>query len=109
MRDGFGHEVPEGPSIVARHFSGGWADETMRVPWARLNPTAGQGFSRPYGTGILRFANPALKRRATIGRPSGTPNHLSFVPQAAAHCRASLGGTTESGCPHVGCDGSPNF
>jgi hypothetical protein len=29
-------EVPGGPVKIARHFSGGWARETMRVPWARL-------------------------------------------------------------------------
>jgi hypothetical protein len=40
---------------IARHFSGGWAGEVMRVPSARLKWTLdadGRHFSRPYGTGM---------------------------------------------------------
>ena len=54
----------------------------------------GGGFSRPYGTGTLRVAYPALKRRATIRRPSGrritkvTPG--ADIPEALAVARDTL-------------------
>ena len=40
----------------------------MRLPLTRLE----SGFSRPSGLGAQPRSNPALKRRAIIGCPSGT-------------------------------------
>jgi len=67
--------VPEGPPIIARHFSGGCvrrndarAESTpetdLRRTWTDV--------SRPYGTSILPVPDPALKRLATIRRSYGT-------------------------------------
>src|SRR6266849_4486485 len=65
--------VREGSLTVARHFSGGWIDERMRVPSARLKRTPGDaaGVSAVPPRRESFVLDPALKRRATISRPSG--------------------------------------
>jgi hypothetical protein len=57
--------------------------ETEPHRWLRL-------FSRPYGTGIPWPVDPALKRRATIKRPSGTRIRFSDDKELAIRSRVSV-------------------
>jgi len=43
--------------------------------------------SRPYGTALYFIPNPALKRWAIIGGPSGTGGAMPTIP-ASMFCRA---------------------
>ena len=57
--------------MIARRFNAGKAMDGLRVPEGRLKKLA--AFSRPFGTEWGDWAsNPALKRRAILGCPSGT-------------------------------------
>ncbi len=59
--------------IVARHFSGGYAEGTMRVPGARMKKISGSCAAVsvvPTGRNVCE-GYAAINRWATIGRPFG--------------------------------------
>jgi len=67
--------APEGRLIIARRFNAGaGAPRHSSVPSGTAEIRRGDWvhFSRAYGTGSDLPPYPALKRRATINRPSGT-------------------------------------
>jgi hypothetical protein len=73
--------VPEGPLVVARHFSGGYVrDCEMRaVGTPDMTTDAGENVFQPsLRDGVYYNALAAINRRATIRRPSGRGYGGSF-------------------------------
>ena len=92
--------VPEGHLIIARRFNAGKNQGMAQVPKGRLNGLrvacedgCHQRISRPFGTKTSANSNPALKRRALIGCPSGT--------SATASDDATLNRYTPTGLYHL--------
>ena len=91
--------VPEGPLVVARHFSGGYVrDCEMRaVGTPDMTTDAGENVFQPsLRDGVYYNALAAINRRATIRRPSGrvTAARLRLVQEealiVARHFRGGL-------------------